>query len=136
VSGFSRTRNVQQFRLATWAVGVRRSIVITEEATNPLTAPDAAVLRLNPNALDQLVAKPLMVALPMIMDHEVGARTPEVPLTQRNHPIQAFLFDGPNKALRVRIGRSPALHLVMHISPRCLRLRTRSIRYTGRRSSC
>jgi hypothetical protein len=37
------------------------------------------------------------------MDHEVGECTPEVSLTQRNHPIQAFLFDGPNKALRMRI---------------------------------
>jgi hypothetical protein len=35
----------------------------------------------------------------MIMDHKVGERTPELPLTQRNYPIHAFLFDGPNKAL-------------------------------------
>ena len=44
-----------------------------------------------------------MVALAMVMDHKVGERTPEMPLTQRNDPIQAFLFDGPNKALRMRI---------------------------------
>ena len=28
---------------------------------------------------------------------------PEVSLTQLNYPIQAFLFDGPHKALRIRI---------------------------------
>jgi hypothetical protein len=44
-----------------------------------------------------------MVALAMVMDHEVGERTPEVSLTQRHRPIQAFLFDGPHKALRMRI---------------------------------
>ena len=99
---YFRPRNVQPFRLTTWVVGLCGSI-ITEEATNPLAAPDAAVLRLNLNAVDQLVAKPLMVALAMVMDHEVGERTSEVPLTQRNDPIQAFLFDGPNKALRMRI---------------------------------
>ena len=61
------------------------------------------MLSLNADAVDQLVVKPLMVALATVMDHEVGERTPEVLLTQRNHPIQAFLFDGPHKALRMRI---------------------------------
>jgi hypothetical protein len=41
--------------------------------------------------------------LQSLLDHEVGERTPEVSLTQRNQPIQAFLFDGPHKALRMRI---------------------------------
>ena len=40
-----------------------------------------AVLRLNLNAVDQLVAQPLMVALAMVMDHEVGERASEVPLS-------------------------------------------------------
>ena len=46
-----------------------------------MAALHAAVLRLNLHAVDQLVAKPLMVALTMVMDHEVGERTPEMPLT-------------------------------------------------------
>ena len=78
-------------------------MVITEETTHPLAAPHAAAPRLNLHAVDQFVAKPLMVALGMVMDHEVGERAPEVPLTQRNQPIQAFLFDRPNKPLRMRI---------------------------------
>jgi hypothetical protein len=80
------------------AGALRGSIVIAEEATHPLAAPHAAVLRLNVHAVDHLVAKPLIFALAMVVDHEVGEHTPEVPLTQRNHPIQAFPFDGPNKA--------------------------------------
>ena len=44
-----------------------------------------------------------MVAFAMIVDEEFGERATEVPLTQRNHAVQAFLFDGANKAFRVRI---------------------------------
>jgi hypothetical protein len=73
------------------------------ETTHRLAAPHAAAVRLNLYAVDQFVAKPLMVALAMVMDCEVGERAPEVPLTQRNHPIQAFLFDRRNKPLRMRI---------------------------------
>jgi hypothetical protein len=58
------------------AVGLRVSIVITEEAIHPLAALQAAVLRLNLK-VNQLVAKPLMAALAMVMDHEVGECTPE-----------------------------------------------------------
>jgi hypothetical protein len=96
-------RNVQEVRLALWAVGLRGSIVITEKATHPLAAPHAPALRPNLRSVDQFVAKPLVVALAMVVEHEVGERTPEVPFTQRNHPIQAFLFDGPNEAFRMRI---------------------------------
>ena len=42
-------------------------MVITEETTHPLAAPHAAALRLNLHAVDQFVAKPLMVALGMVM---------------------------------------------------------------------
>ena len=64
-------------------VGLRRPIVITEETTDPLAAPHAAALRLNVHAVDQFVAKPLVVALAMVTDREVGERAPEVPLTQQ-----------------------------------------------------
>ena len=40
-------RNVQQFRLALWAVGLFGPMVITEETTHPLAAPHPAGLRLN-----------------------------------------------------------------------------------------
>jgi hypothetical protein len=63
---------------------------MAQETTHPLTTPRAAARGLNLYAVDQLVAKPLIIALAMVMDHEVGERTPEVSLTQRNQTIQAL----------------------------------------------
>lgn len=61
-----------------------------------MAALHAAVLKPNLHAVDQLVAKIVMVAL-AIMDDEIGERTPEVPFTQRNQPIQAFFFTDRTK---------------------------------------
>ena len=50
--GFARSAlpcDLQQFRLAPWAVGLRGPTVIVEETTNSLTARDAAILRPNPD---------------------------------------------------------------------------------------
>jgi hypothetical protein len=58
---------------------------------------------LDSNTVDQFVAEPVMVAFAMIVDEGLGERTAEVPLTKRNKAVQAFLFDGANKPLRVRI---------------------------------
>jgi hypothetical protein len=67
------------------AVGLRRTIVVTEKATDALTSPNAAAARLNSVAVDQFVAEPLMVAFAMIMDDELRECTTKVPLTERNH---------------------------------------------------
>ena len=43
--------------------------------------------------LDEFVVEGLMTAFPTIVDHELRERTTEVPLTDKNHAFQAFLFD-------------------------------------------
>ena len=55
-----------------------------------------------------------MVALAMVMDHEVGERPSEVPLTQWDQPIQTLLVDGPNKALRMAPWGCSCLRCVAH----------------------
>ena len=49
-----------------------------------------------------------MVAFAMIVSDELGERPTEMPLAERNHAVQAFLFNGANKPLRVRfaVGRT------------------------------
>lgn len=42
------------------------------------------------NTLDQVVGETLMVAFAMGVNHELRERLTEVPLTQRNDPVQAF----------------------------------------------
>jgi hypothetical protein len=73
--------------------GLRRTIVVAEKATDAPAAPDSPAGFLASNTIDQLVAKALMVAFAMVVDHELRERTTEVPLTQRYDPVQAFLFD-------------------------------------------
>jgi hypothetical protein len=58
----------------------------------------------------RLIAEPLMVAFAVIVDHELPQGTPQVLLTKRDEAVQAFLFDRPNKPLRMRIGVSSRLH--------------------------
>ena len=45
------------------------------------------------HAVNQVVAGTLVIAFAMIVDQELGQRAPEVPLTERNHAIQALFFD-------------------------------------------
>ena len=68
-----------------------------------MTAPNAAAVMLASTTINQVVADPLMVALAMIVDEELGERTAKMPLTNRNEAVQVFLFDRANKPLRMRI---------------------------------
>jgi hypothetical protein len=45
------------------------------------------------DTVDQLIGEALMVAFPMTVDHELHERTAEMLLPERNHAVQAFLFD-------------------------------------------
>jgi hypothetical protein len=74
-------------------LGLRRTIVVTEKATDALTPPNGAAGIVLSNTIDQFVCKALMVAFAMIVDYELRERPTEVPLTERNHAVQAFLFD-------------------------------------------
>lgn len=53
--------------------------------------------------MDQLVTKSLVVSFVMVVRDEVGERPPQVPFTERDHAIQAFLFDRADEPLRMRI---------------------------------
>jgi hypothetical protein len=58
---------------------LRRTIVVTEKATDALTPPDGPAGMLGSSFVDQIVAEALMVAFAMIVDHELRERTTEVP---------------------------------------------------------
>jgi hypothetical protein len=66
-----------------------RTVVVVEKATDALRAPNAAAVMLASTTVDQFVAEPLMIALAMIVDEELGERTAEMPLTNRNEAVQA-----------------------------------------------
>jgi hypothetical protein len=57
-----------------------------------LTPPNGAGLMRVLDTVDQLIGEALMVAFPMIVDHELRERTTEM-LPERNHAVQAFLFN-------------------------------------------
>ena len=56
------------------------------------------------NPVDQVVVQSLMIPLMMIVFDEFPNRPSEVPLADRNHPIETFLFDRSDEALRVGVG--------------------------------
>jgi hypothetical protein len=58
-----------------------------------LTPPNSAGVTCVWVAVDQFIAEALMVALAMIVGHELGERATEMPLTERNHVVRAFLFE-------------------------------------------
>jgi hypothetical protein len=61
-------------------------------------------------AHDQPIAKSLMIAFAMIVRDELHDEAPEVPLPQRNDPIQALFLDRPDESfcvgIRLRRGRA------------------------------
>jgi hypothetical protein len=68
-------------------------VVEAEKATDALTPPNSTGVTCVWVAVDQFIAEALMVALAMIVDHELGERATDMPLTERNHAVQAFLFE-------------------------------------------
>ena len=52
---------------------------------------------------DEATVEPLVIPFPMIVLDEFRQGVPEVSLPQRNHPIEQFFFDRPNKALDVGV---------------------------------
>ena len=65
----------------------------TENPTGSVTTSNRSRCRLRRRAVDQRIADPLVVALGMIMLDVLTNQPTEVPLAERQHPIQAFLFD-------------------------------------------
>jgi hypothetical protein len=52
---------------------------------------------------DQTVIKTLVVALAMVMRHELVNRLPQRAFSEEDHPVQAGFFDASDKAFRMRI---------------------------------
>jgi hypothetical protein len=72
---------------------LRRTVVEAEKATEALTPPNSTGVTCVWVAVDQFIAEALMVALSMIVGHELGERATEMPFTERNDTVQAFLLD-------------------------------------------
>ena len=75
------------------AIALRGTVVVTEKTTDALTPPNGARVMLASGTVNQVVAETLVIALVMIVRDELGERATEVPLTERNDAVQAFLFD-------------------------------------------
>jgi hypothetical protein len=56
------------------------------------------------DALDQPVAKTLVIALVMIVGDKLRYGSLEMALTEWNHSIETLLFDRPHEPFGVRIG--------------------------------
>jgi hypothetical protein len=91
---------------------LRRPIVVTENATNPLVPANRLIAS---PTIDQFVAKALMVAFAMIVAEKLGVRTPEMLLTQWYQSIQAFLLDRTHKPLCVGIAIRRAKRRLDHL---------------------
>jgi hypothetical protein len=85
--------------------------------------------------LNQFVAQSLMIPLALIMGDKLRDGSAKVAFAERNQAIETFLLDRADETFSVSIGRSPALHPVMHICQQCSPSRIRSIHCTARHSS-
>ena len=54
-------------------------------------------------ARDEAIVESLVIPFPVIVLDEFVQRVTEVSLPQRNHPVETFFFDRPDKALGVGI---------------------------------
>jgi hypothetical protein len=80
-----------------------RPLVVIQQAAEPDTPTDSALDSSRPATLDQPIPQPLMIPLAMIVLDEFRHDSSEMALAERQHPIEAFLFNGPHEPLRVRI---------------------------------
>ena len=90
-------------------------MVIAEKSTEGLAANRGAGTR-ESDAVDQFVAEPLMVALAVIVNHELRESMPQVPLTERYEAVQALLFDRPNKPRPTKFSDTTGLRLTPSIA--------------------
>jgi hypothetical protein len=113
-------------------------MIVAEESSKSLAAMDGAVSTQWCEAFwrNQPIVKTLVIPFPVIMRRECGEPSAQVGCSEDDDPVQALPFNRPHEALRIRIGRSPALHLVMRISRKFSRSRIPSTRCMGRRLSC
>jgi hypothetical protein len=79
------------------------SVVVTENSTDTLAPANGTAGTLPWQVIDQLVAQPLMVSFAIVVCHELGEGSPQVPFTEGDHAIEAFLLDRTHEPLRMRI---------------------------------
>ena len=68
------------------------SVVVAEKSTDARVPANGTVGVLRWRVIDELVVESLVVPLTVIVCYELGKRPPQVPLTERDDAIQAFLF--------------------------------------------
>ena len=78
------------------------------EAVAPLHGGGRALRRCR--VLQKPIVEPLMVSLPVVVLEVLPREEAQVAITERNHSIETFLFDRPNKPFRVHVGVSSRLH--------------------------
>jgi hypothetical protein len=95
--------------------GLRRTIVVAENATDVLVTPNLRMWSQAPIPSIRIVAKALMVAFAMIMDNKVRERPTEVSLTQRYDSVQTLFLDRTHKPLRICIAIGSAKRCPNHV---------------------
>jgi len=89
-----------------------RPIVVAEDPADSPSATNRANRSLRGRRIDQLVRKPLVIPLAMVVHSELLQCSPQMPFTERHDAIEAFLLHRPDEPLRVgvairRTGRRP-----------------------------
>ena len=99
----TRARTVRKLHRVIRRDLLRGTVVVVRQATYALVSANRSVDRRSPELLNQFVADALMVPLAIVVGHEVGNGAPKVALTERDHAIEALLFDRSHEALRIRV---------------------------------
>ena len=95
-------------------------MVIAQETAQPVaTLHLASGLANMVIRFDKRVVQALVVAFPVIVDHELFYSTTKMILTQRDHLAQAFLFDRSHKAFGVCVCLRYRLHPVRTMRWEC-----------------
>lgn len=82
---------------------LRGTVVIVQQAADPLAWANRTVSISARDWLNQLVADALMISFAVVMGHELDDRATKMPLPQQNDAIEALLLDRPNEAFRVGV---------------------------------
>ncbi len=94
-------------------------MVVTENPAQSLAATNGTRRSLDNLTVDEFVPKPLVIPLTVIVRHELPEGSPKMPLTQGHDPIEAFLFDPPHEALRMRVAVGGGGRCSTHPDSRC-----------------
>jgi len=80
----------------------RRGVVVLEQSAEPHSAKDTGLTRTKINATfrgDAAVSEPLMYSFRMVMDHVFSDRAMEMPLAERNDPVETLAANRAHPSL-------------------------------------